>query len=149
MEAWYSIFDAISEPILDLYLLMCLGCYLSLFLGSAWIRQRLAGRAPAYRKTFFYPRLLDVPLLLTTLAAAAFAFVLRDGLFKGYTAGFDPAHPETLVTRGETSVYGSFTASSVILLSLAFVYAAKLNEDTKASFRQMIVNRYFVIYFFF
>lgn len=151
MHLWYGLFDAISQPILIAYLAICLGCYLSFYLGSEWIRWLLGGRPPRYRKVFFYRRLLNVPLVVSTLIASGFAFTLRDGLFKGYTAGFDPTQPGALIRRGDSTLYGTFIASSVVLLSLAFTNATKLHEDTNGAtpFRKLILNPFFLIYFIF
>ena len=151
MQLWYSIFDAIPVTTLILYLLMCLGCYLSFFFGGEWVRQRLSHKRQGYRKTFFYRNLLNLPLLIGTTLSAIFAVLLRDGLFKGYTAGFDVNDASSLVTRGATTIYGTFTATSVSLMPVALIYTLKRYEDSNwaLTFRQAVLNKFFVSYFVF
>lgn len=149
MHLWYGIYDQISLGTLILYLTICLTSYLGFYLGSEWMRRWV--RPAPYRRFFFYRSLLNIPLLLGTIAACAFAFLLRDGLFKGYVVGFDPTHPQSLVGRGATTLYGSFTASGVMLLPLTLLYALKRHEDSdgRLTFRQSVLNHFFFIYFFF
>jgi len=140
IDLWYSIFDRVSNGKLTEYLVITLLIYLA-FLGGDSIGRAIAQvKGSAYRPLFFYKRLLDMPLLVGCILAAAYTFALRGQLFRGYN----------LISLAEAADLnrGSFTAVSVFLLGLAFIYTLKRQEDSEntLTFWKLICNRYFAIY---
>ncbi len=144
LRLWFLLFDAISVPNLILYFLVTLGCYLSFWGGSEWVRRRLPEpqrRNPRYRRLFFYKNTLNIPLVIGSVLAATYAFLLRGELFTGYT--------NPLLTPTESPGRSAFTGVSVSLLSVAIIYAAKLDErvEGEGRFRALLRNHFFVVYF--
>jgi len=140
MALWYSIYSKISEQTIALYLVISLCCYLAFWLGSWQGTRQCRGLPPRYRNIYFSIRLLDVPLAVGIVLAGIYAFVLRGQLFHGYTS---------FAETGWDTSRGSFTAVSVFLLSLAFLYSAKRQEkmtETPTP-RNLLFNRYFIAYF--
>ncbi len=140
---WYNIYNSITEQTLALYLVITLCGYLAFWLGSyAGVRQ-CAGRPLRYKKIVFSIRLLDIALAIGIGIAGIYAFVLRSQLFHGYTP-FDEIGRDIKDTSR-----GSFTAASVFLLSLAFLYSVKRQERSTETPtpRNIFLNRYFIAYF--
>lgn len=142
LSLWYGLYNGVSDLTLQLYLGITLACYLSFWGGSEWVRRRLPEpqrQGKCYRPLFFFPQLLNAPLLITGLAAAFYAYLLRSELFTGYNVFQNPT---------PTQERSTFTALGVFLLSLAFLYTAKRDEKTKFSltFHRLIANRFFAVY---
>ncbi len=138
MRLWYQVFDVISPEVIAIYLVIALCCYLSFIAGTVFTTRFFRAKA-RYEEIFFYPRLLDIMLLLALTVAGIYGFLLRDELFHGYTAW----------GAGEgTEKRGPFIAASVFLLALTFVYMAKKHEATgfTIGFGRLLANRYFVSY---
>ena len=138
MRLWYQVFDVISPEAIAIYLGIALCCYLSFVAGTVFTT-RLFRTQTCYKEIFFYPRLLDIMLLLALIVAGIYGFLLRDELFHGYTAW----------SAGEgTEKRGPFIAASVFLLALTFVYMAKKHEATgfTIGFGRLLANRYFLSY---
>ena len=144
MSLWYQLFDAIAEPTLALYLLVCLLCYFFFGAGSEACRFLFADRASEYREIKFDRQVLSLPLVAGLIFSGIFAFLLRDQLFKGYTV-------DTVLSDADTR--GVFTGSSVFLLSVAMVYTIKTEEmrqqelPESLSFLRLIFNPFLVSYF--
>lgn len=141
---WYLLFDGITVPTLILYFLITLGCYFCFWGGSEWVRRHLPApqrRHPRYRRLFFYKNTLNIPLAIGAILAAAYAFLLRGRLFTGYTS--------SLITPTPSAENSAFTGVSVFLLSVAIIYAAKLDERIEGAgqFRALLRNHFFAIYF--
>ena len=139
MRLWYQVFDVISNEAMAVYLLIVLACYLS-FVSGTFFTTRLFRSQKVYKSTFFYPRLLDILLVSGLILASIFAFALRDELFHGYNGWAEGDGAEKR---------GPFIAASIFILSLAFVYTAKIHEDGgfTAKFGNLLRNRYFICYF--
>ena len=144
MRLWYSVFDRIPPGVLAAYLLVSLSCYLSFAGGSALGARWFQRSSPDYRRVFFYPGLLNIVLALGLLLAAAYAYLLRGELFQGYSVWMS----ETAETD-TTNLRSTFVAVSVFLLSLAFVYTMRRDEQTRFTlpFGKLIRNYFFVSYF--
>lgn len=141
VKFWYNVFDAITPETLALYLTVTLLCYLSFCFGSFWGWRRQARTQRPRRHIFFDARLMDIFLVFGLIYAAVYAVVLRDQFFHGYL-NFIP-------TVKSTSPRGSFTAASIFLLSLAFLYSTKRAENMTGSpsVRRLLLNRFFICYF--
>ena len=141
IDLWYSVFDRVPGPKLAGYLVITLCVYLAFLGGDVLGSVGARARGSAYRPLFFYKRLLDIPLFAGCILAAAYTVVLRGQLFRGYN----------LISMAEASDLnrGSFTAVSVFLLALAFIYTLKRQEDSgdTLTFGRLVRNRYFAIYF--
>jgi len=137
MGLWYSIFDDIPNSILVSYLAVCLGSYLSFGFGSVLGERIFAKETTKYKILFFDRRLLNLYLFLGMLVSGIFVVALRDKLFKGYTV------------YEADDLRGSFGAVGVFMLSLMFVYNAKLEERYHAllGFAKVLLNRFFIAYF--
>lgn len=138
VDIYYRIYDTLSPEIIQGYLFRCLLYYLA-FYGGAWVCSLLFPRIrEGYRKIYFDIRLLDICLVCGALLAAFYAYGVRDILFKGYSEeSHDIAHR------------GSFIASSLFLLSLAFLYSTRRGEivQKERALREFLLNRYWIVYF--
>lgn len=151
LQIWTYVFDDVPEALLARYLLVTLGCFLAFWAGDTWMRRRMARRAQVYRRTFFYPLMLEVPLAFGLLGEIVYGFALRGQFFTGYAA---------LIQEGTNTdaTRGSFIAFSVFLLSLALVYTmrrAEMKQDEAGQdkvgwesrpFAALLRNRYVVLY---
>jgi len=141
MHLWYEVFDRIRFPILAIYLVIAQACYLSFAAGTILTSHWFRPKATTYKQTFFYPRLLNILLVLGLIAAGVYAFILRNELFQGYNTWDQQAEG--------TETRGPFVAVSVFLLSLAFVFTMKQHESSgfTAGFGKLLRNKYFACYF--
>lgn len=139
LKVWYEIFDAIPVPVLVTYLLISLGAYLCFYFGSLVGAKMFPGDGFRWDGLFFDARLLNVYLIAGVVVAAAFSVALRDELFKGYTG----------TIYEEFGLRGSFTAATLLLLSLAFLYACKLEQKYGRSIglSKVTLNRFCLAYF--
>jgi hypothetical protein len=143
MSIWFRSFDAVSSSTLSFYLLITLGSYLCFWGGSAWVGRRLPPSQrthPRYHRLFFSRKAMNVFLYVGAAFAALIAFQLRGQLFTGYS---------TVVGLTVSPERSTFTAISVFLLSLAFLYTAKQDEATqwRLTFQSLFLNRFFIVYF--
>ena len=144
LQIFNGVYAQVPEEELARFLLVTFGCFLAFWAGDAWMGRRMARRGRAYRRTFFYPLLLEVPLLFGLLGELAYAFPLRDQFFKGYTllpAGGIGADP----------LRGSFIAFNVLLLALALIYTMRRAETSREPrpFAAVLRNRYVAFYVLF
>lgn len=140
MTLWSGIYDSIPRETLAMYLVISFGAYVSFWLGNEWIRKRKQS-PPEYRFLAVNRKLLFLPLAFGVVVAASFAILFRNSLFTGYTLAIGAAN--------EDIRKGTFVASSVFLLALAFVYTVKLDETRAAPrvFWKLVLNPFFISYF--
>ncbi len=127
MAQWYEIYDDVPASRVALYLLISAITYVAFVSGSSFYRQPIPKRLQQSSLFAFHGQLLNLFLLPSLAIATAFSIALRDELFVGY--------------RGK--IYedfgwrGSFTASSLVLLSLALIHIVKLEQ--RYGFRHHVI----------
>jgi oligosaccharide repeat unit polymerase len=134
MGEWNALFDKIPFHALNNYMLSCLVLYFSFACGDFFGKRLFKKDELRARVIYCDKRILKFFFVAGIVAAAVFAFMLRDYLFHGYMKGFIP--------EGK----GSYTASTVFLLTIAFLYSISF-EEKSLSFWKTIMNKYFMAYF--
>lgn len=136
MDIWYGIFDKVPPHILMLYLIFGLSCYIAFVAGSYGGERLSKKNILKFRGISFDRRDLNFLFLAGVVAASIFAYTLMDDFFMGY------------VKTGSHKWKGSFTASTVFLLSLAFINSNRIHEKYNFStdIWITILNRFFVAY---
>ncbi len=139
MTLWYEIYDGITYSTLAIYLLVCLASYSAFVAGSSFSGKFFKKPLNLNDVFSFDKKLEDLFLTPVLLVSIIFAVLVRNDLFQGY----------------QGSIYdnfgwrGSFTAVSLLLLSLAFIHIAKMEHLHRlpAEFKKLVLNRYFITYF--
>ncbi len=135
MFSWYQIFQGIKNESLIAYLLCSFACYL-FFVAGGTIGNRVFGSSSSKILHITYDsRLLYLFLFIGIAITGIFAFSLRHLFFTGYSVS------------PWSTWKGSFTAGSIFLFSLAFVYGFRLQEEssTRLTFFQTTKNWYFFV----
>lgn len=141
MRPWFLMYDEVPSAKIIQYLALCLLTYLAFVLGDVACG-KVASRPIRQRYLWeFSPNLLTLFLLPALAIATAFAVSLRSELFVGY----------------QGSIYedfgwrGSFTASTLALLSLAVIYVVKREqrEGRPPTAREILGNRFTLVYLVF
>lgn len=138
---WHSFFGPIKADKLIAYMFCCLVFYISYISGTAFYEKIIKKNNldSTKREYYFDKKLLNIPLLISAIAAVCFAFPLRDYFFSGHR--MSPLFVEN----------GQFTAATILLLSLAFMYSTKVYEEHEGScgFWRTILNQFSLVYLIF
>ncbi len=134
---WISIFDNIQDNTWVAYFLCCLLFYISFIAGDLF--NRYICKDNIKKQYSFNKKMLNMFLIINIALAIFFAYPMYQYLFIGYKKST------------QIPALGSFTAATIMLLSLAFIYSAKAYEEDRAqlTFRKAIFNHFFVCYLFF
>jgi len=136
-DLWYSIFYKLTYYQLITYMSYTLIFYTSFIIGdlsSSKIPKHLLGKTYS-----FDSKLLDIPLLIAIITGGCFAYPLLDNFFTGYI--IMRIHPGT----------GPLTATTILLLSIAFMYVRNNHKESCNSLRffKLTFNKAFVVYLIF
>lgn len=134
---WISIFNNIRDNTWVAYFLCCLLFYISFIAGDLFSRHICKDNLK--KQYSFNKKMLNIFLIISIALAIFFAHPMYQYLFIGYKKST------------QIPALGSFTAATILLLSLAFIYSAKVYEDSQSqlTFGKTIFNHFFVCYLFF
>lgn len=110
MDLWYGLFQRTERGVLLRFAAVSLTAYAAFVFGFLHGSRR--GHERPRRALHFSPALLAPLFVVLLVAAAGFAFALRDRLFHGY---------RTTEIIGNGGIQGSFVAVSLALLALAML----------------------------
>ena len=139
MEEWHSIFGNIQTSSLLTYMAIITFWYIVFILGSkSGNNRRLLKRNEPEKKMYFNSKMLNwfwIPFFILSLY---FLNSFKDNFFQGYTIN----------ENFDASLKGQFIALSLMIFSLALVYAAKLQviKPGNLKFIKLFTNKYFILY---
>ncbi len=135
---WHHIFKQVSCNSLNVYMIVCLGCYIS-FIGGNFISAMMLQKKYFRFKTIHSDiKLLNILLIIGIVIGIISAYTLKDVFFSGYLD----------LSNTANKWRGMFIFINIFILSLSLLYTSEFHIIDKDSLKgwKIIFNKFFIVF---